>query len=141
MDNDYCLTGNMKKIILITLLTTLVSCMKADTANISQEKMIAILYDLTLASSARSTANKRDTLQYVVSYESILKKHGTDSLQFVNAQNEYRKNPEVFAAIYDSVNNRLQKELDKIRETKPEPDERIAPVNLKPVSFSLKKEE
>ena len=108
----------------------MVGCSKNQSATIPKEKMVDVIYDLTLSSSARNTYNRRDTIEYVVSYESILQKHGLDSLQFVAAQNEYRKNSEVFAGIYDSVSSRLRKELDIIRATKPTEEELLPAVDL-----------
>lgn len=112
----------MKYIILI-FIVAIVSCSKDQSANISQEKMVEIVYDLTLASSAQNTSNKRDSIQYFTSYNQILKKHGTDSIQFVAAQNIYKKNPDVYAAIYDSVEVKLRKELEVIRASEPDEEE------------------
>ncbi|WCM43390.1 DUF4296 domain-containing protein [Flavobacterium sp. CBA20B-1] len=130
----------MKNLISIFLLILLVSCSNTEQAVIPQDKMVDVIYDLTVSSSARNTANRRDTLQYVVSYEQILKKHGIDSLQFVKAQKAYQQNPELYTAIYDSVIHRLQKQLEEVRKTKPAEEEQIAPVvNFKEIPFSRRK--
>lgn len=128
----------MKHLISAFFLFFLFGCSKTFEADIPQEKMVDILYDLTVASSARSTSNKRDSIQYVVSYQQLLKKHGIDSLQFVNAQEQYRKKPEVYAAIYDSVNQRLQIKLQELRASKPDETEEntIQLIDVKKVSFS-----
>ena len=105
------------------LILFLVGCAKENNTTITQEKMVDIVYDLSLASSAKNTSNKRDSIQYYVSYHDIFKKHGTDSLQFVSAQNYFRQDPEVYAAIYDSVEVRLRKELENIRASQPDEEE------------------
>lgn len=136
----------MKKLISILVLTALASCTQTETSEIPQEKMMDILYDLTVASSAKSTANKNDSVQYFVSYKDVLKKHQVDSLQFVVAQDFYRNNPEVYAVIYDSVHARLQKKLDEVRALPPEKEEvkknRTVPVsNLNNLRFQKRKTE
>lgn len=132
----------MKQIVAILFLLVLGSCSQNETAVVPQDKMVEVIYDLTLSSSARNTSNRRDSVQYVVSYESVLKKHGLDSLQFVKAQDAYRKNPETFAAIYDSVNSRLRKELEAIRAEKPDTDTESSPViNLKTLPLYRNKAE
>lgn len=109
------LTDKMKRItfLLAVLITT--ACTKEQAAEIPQEKMVDVLYDLTVASSARSLSSRRDTVQYLVPYKDILKKHGIDSLAFVKAQLAYQENPDQYAAIYDSVFKRLQKKLEEAR--------------------------
>ncbi|WLD23116.1 DUF4296 domain-containing protein [Flavobacterium dauae] len=113
----------MKNVISIFFLIILVGCSKTEKAEIPQGKMVDILYDLTVSSSARSTANRRDTIQYVVDYKQILKKHGIDSLKFVKAQKIYQQDPDVYAVIYDSVNKRIQKKLEEVRATEPDKEE------------------
>src|SRR5690606_11395061 len=120
----------MKYFFLFCIILFMVGCSKNQSATIPKEKMVDVIYDLTLSSSARNTYNRLDTIQYVVSYESILQKYGLDSLQFVAAQNEYRKNPEVIAGIYESVSSRLRKELGIIRATKPTEEELLPAVDL-----------
>ncbi len=125
----------MKKVVLFCCFISLIACSKKDEFKVSQEKMVDVIYDLTVASSARNTANRRDSVQHIVSYQTILKKHGLDSLQFINAQKRYQKNPEIYTAIYDSVLNRLQVQLDKAKKSKPEKNDITPEVQLK--SFPL----
>ncbi len=108
----------MKNLIPIFFLIFLIGCSNTEKAEVSQEKMVDVLYDLTVASSARNTANRRDTVQYVVDYKQILKKHGIDSLKFIKAQKIYQQDPDVYAVIYDSVQKRLQKKLEEVRASK-----------------------
>ena len=119
----------MKNLVSIFFLIILVGCSNTEKAEVSQEKMVDVLYDLTVLSSARSTANRRDTIQYVVDYKQILKKHGIDSLKFIKAQKIYQQDPDVYAVIYDSVQKRLQKKLEEVRATKVDStEEKLNPV-------------
>ena len=119
----------MKNLVSIFFLIILVGCAKTEKAEIPQEKMVDVLYDLTVSSSARNTANRRDTVQYVVDYKQILKKHGIDSLKFIKAQKIYQQDPDVYAVIYDSVQKRLQKKLEEVRATKVDStEEKLNPV-------------
>ena len=129
--NDYYSTDKMKKYILGLLILGLLSCSEKEATAISQEKMVDILTDLTIASSVRTVSNKRDSVQYYTSHSRILELHGIDSLQFVKAQEVYRKKPDLYVIIYDSVNNRIQKKLDKVRE---EPTEESVETAVIPVS-------
>ncbi len=131
----------MKKLVSVSTLIFLVSCTIEEKAEVSQEKMVDVLYDLTVSSSARNTASRRDTIQYIVDYKHILKKHGIDSLKFVKTQEIYQKNPDVYAVIYDSVQKRLQKKLEEVRASKPDKeDEALSPViNMKDIPFNRKK--
>jgi len=132
----------MKNLLSIFFLIILVSCSKTEKAEVSQEKMVDVLYDLTVSSSARSTANRRDTIQYVVDYKQLLKKHGIDSLKFIKAQKVYQQDPDVYAVIYDSVQKRLQKKLEEVRATKVDSTEEKlnSVISIKDVPFSRRRE-
>lgn len=132
----------MKNLVSAFFLIILVGCSNTEKAEIPQEKMVDVLYDLTVSSSARSTANRRDTVQYVVDYKQILKKHGIDSLKFIKAQKVYQQDPDMYAVIYDSVQKRLQKKLEEVRATKVDStEEKLNPVmSIKDVPFSRRRE-
>lgn len=86
--------------------------------------MIDVLTDLTIASSSKTVSNRRDSIHYYSSHERILKEHGIDSMQFVTAQKIYQNNPDLYANIYDSVNNRIQKKMEEVRsESSDDPQE------------------
>ena len=142
MVNDCYSTDNMKNLLSIFFLIILVSCSNTEKAEVSQEKMVDVLYDLTVSSSARSTANRRDTIQYVVDYKQVLKKHGIDSLKFIKAQKVYQQDPDVYAVIYDSVQKRLQKKLEEVRATKVDSTEEKlnSVISIKDVPFSRRRE-
>ena len=106
----------MKKIIAYLLFISVISCAKSDKNPISNEKMVDIIFELTMASSASAVANTTDSVQYYVSANTILKKHGIDSLTFVKAQSFYQNNPEAYLVIYDSVKERIQKDLEKVQQ-------------------------
>lgn len=132
----------MKNLVSVFFIIIIVGCSNTEKAEVSQEKMVDVLYDLTVSSSARSTANRRDTVQYVVDYKQILKKHGIDSLKFIKAQKVYQQDPDVYAVIYDSVQKRLQKKLEEVRATKVDStEEKLNPViSIKDVPFSRRRE-
>lgn len=132
----------MKKYIIGLIILGLLSCSEKESATISQEKMVDVLTDLTIASSARTVSSKRDSIQYYVSYGRILKLHGVDSLQFIKAQQIYQKDPDLYAVIYDSVNNRIQKKLDKVRaEPADEEETKVIPVSkIREMPFSKRRE-
>lgn len=123
---------------IILVFGLLLGCSKKPNYSVSQEKMVDVLTDLTIASSIRSVTSKRDSVQYLVTYQSILKKHGLDSLKFIEAQNSYQKNPELYEVIYDSVQKRLQKKLDETRALPLEKgeDDEIKVIKIKDIPFS-----
>jgi hypothetical protein len=111
----------MKKYILYLVIVLIaVSCReeaipKPDNL-LSQEKMVAILYDVTLINSIKGV-NKRkleDSNMHLDSY--LYKKHETDSLQFLSSNNYYAANPLKYNKIYGLVQARLQKERKGIDE-------------------------
>ena len=132
----------MKNLVSVFFLIILVGCSNTEKAEIPQDKMVDVLYDLTVSSSARSTANRRDTIQYIVDYKQVLKKHGIDSLKFIKAQKIYQQDPDVYAVIYDSVQKRLQKKLEEVRATKVDStEEKLNPViSIKDVPFSRRRQ-
>ena len=132
----------MKNLVSVFFIIIIVGCSNTEKAEIPQEKMVDVLYDLTVSSSARSTANRRDTIQYIVDYKQVLKKHGIDSLKFIKAQKIYQQDPDVYAVIYDSVQKRLQKKLEEVRATKVDStEEKLNPViSIKDVPFSRRRE-
>jgi len=131
----------MKKSVFLLAVLTAAACTRNEVPEIPQEKMVDVLYDLTVASSTRSLASKRDTVQYLVPYKDILKKHGLDSLRFTRAQLAYEENPDVYAAIYDSVYKRIQKKLEETRALPADKNEVQAPlINVKNIPFSRRKE-
>lgn len=135
-------TGKMKRIVFLLAVLAAAACTKDKTPEIPQEQMVDVLYDLTLASSTRSLSSKRDTVQYLVPYKDVLKKHGIDSLRFAKAQLAYQENPDLYAAIYDSVYKRLQKKLEETRALPADKEEEVKTPELKirDLPFSHRKE-
>lgn len=114
-DSVYYSTIDMRKVLIGCLFLLFVSCSKQEKAPISEEKMIELLTDLTIASSSKTVFNRRDTIHYYSSHERILKEHGIDSLQFIKAQKIYQNNPDLYANICDSVNYRIQRKMETVR--------------------------
>lgn len=132
----------MKKTVFLLAVLAAAACAGDKAPEIPQEKMVDVLYDLTVASSTRSLSSRRDTVQYLVPYKDILKKHGLDSLRFAKAQLAYQENPDLYAAVYDSVYQRIQKKLEETRALPVDKNEEIqVPLeNLKNIPFSRRKE-
>tara|TARA_B100001057_G_scaffold113094_1_gene111368 strand:- start:558 stop:1013 length:456 start_codon:yes stop_codon:yes gene_type:complete len=103
----------MKKILLITLIfysCNLINKEKNNTPEnlISEEKMINIIYDMSLISVSKGI-NKRILENNGMKPKSyILNKYEIDSLQFVKSNEYYSKDLEKYLYIYESVLNRLE---------------------------------
>ena len=116
-DNVYYSTENkMKKISSIILLFLLsISCNSNDIKKpenlIEREKMVDIIYDLSILEAAKS--QKPIVLeQYKIQSNSyVYKKYSIDSTQFANSVKYYAADLEKYNAIYDSVNKKIERKL------------------------------
>ena len=110
----------MQRIYIITLLLFLFSCGEKviDTPEdlIPKEKMIDMLYDLSIINAAKGTNPKVLEENSVEPTEFLFKKHGVDSLQFVKSDLYYASIPSQYKAIYEAVSNRLENDKEKIEE-------------------------
>ena len=103
----------MKKILIITLIFYSCNLINKEKNNIpenliSEEKMINIIYDMSLISVSKGI-NKRILENNGMKPKSyILNKHNIDSLQFVNSNEYYSKDLEKYLHIYESVLKRLE---------------------------------
>ena len=103
----------MKQLVTIFLSLILVSCHGIDRPEkpenlISKSKMVAIIVDITLFTSAKGI-NKYELQQQGVIPESyIYNKHNIDSLQFALSNEYYSYDIEKYEAIYESVHDSLQ---------------------------------
>ena len=128
----------MKKIIFIVVI--FFSCNKdsqkitAPENLISQEKMIDVIYEMTLISVSKGV--NRRVLDYngVVPEKYIFNKYNIDSLQFVVSNEYYSKDLEIYLSIYEEVLNKLQlnRELiiDSIENYKKDRAKRSQEINL-----------
>ena len=102
----------MKQLVTIFLSLILVSCHGIDRPEkpenlISKSKMVEVIVDITLFTSAKGM-NKYELQQQGVLPESyIYNKHNIDSLQFALSNEYYSYDIEKYEAIYESVHDSL----------------------------------
>ena len=119
-DNVYYSTENKMKnilsIILLFLLST--SCnsnaVKKPENLIEREKMVDIIYDLSILEAAKSQKPIVLEQYQIKSNTYIYKKYRIDSLQFANSVKYYATDLEKYYGIYDSVNKRIERNLKRI---------------------------
>lgn len=112
-------------ILFITLLLTVISCAKLKGPEkpknlISKDKMVSVLIDAKLLTSANS-ANKlvmRDAGVNLNTY--IYEKHDIDSLQFALSNSYYAFHVDDYEAIYSKVTDSLEKLKEKLKEIEAE---------------------
>ena len=119
-DNVYYSTENkMKNILSIILLFLLsISCnsnaVKKPENLIEREKMVDIIYDLSILEAAKSQKPIVLEQYQIKSNTYIYKKYQIDSLQFANSVKFYATDLEKYYGIYDSVNKRIERNLKRI---------------------------
>ena len=119
-DSVYYSTENKMKIKLSIILLFLlsISCnsnaVKKPENLIEREKMVDIIYDLSILEAAKS--QKPIVLeQYQIQSNSyVYKKYQIDSLQFANSVKYYATDFENYHTIYDSVNKRIERKLSTL---------------------------
>ena len=130
----------MKKLIYIFLI--FYSCGSLTEENVKpnnlipEDKMIDILYDMSLISVSKGI-NKRILENNGMKPKNyILKKYNIDSLQFVVSNEYYSKDLEIYLSIYEEVLNKLQLNreiiIDSIENYKKDRAKRSQEINLKP---------
>lgn len=128
----------MKKLILIFLIFN--SCGFTDDETsapdnlISEEKMIDILYDMSLISVSKGINKRILENNGVKPKKYILKKYNIDSLQFVVSNEYYSKDLERYLKIYEEVLNKLETNreivIDSIENYKKDRAKRSQEINL-----------
>ena len=119
-DSVYYSTENKMKIKLSIILLFLlsISCnsnaVKKPENLIEREKMVDIIYDMSILEAAKS--QKPIVLeQYQIQSNSyVYKKYQIDSLQFANSVKYYATDFENYHTIYDSVNKRIERKLSTL---------------------------
>lgn len=120
-ENDYYLIDKMKKIILFLLLLSILGCNKTlekPAKFLDKNEMTDLMFELSLVTASRSNYSKDSVFKEVLP-QNILSKYNLDSLSFIELNNYYIQQPEIYLEIYDSINNRLQKKI-KYFETLPD---------------------
>lgn len=122
LENVYFLTENklkMKKVILLFCSTLLVvSCDKSAAEKpknlIEKDKMIDILYDISLLEAIKSQ-NINGGITSKAGSDYIYKKYKIDSLQFVKSNKFYASDIEEYKKMFEKVKEKLTKETNKIK--------------------------
>ncbi len=116
-DNVYYSTENkMKNILSIILLFLLsISCnsnaVKKPENLIEREKMVDIIYDLSILEAAKSQKPIVLEQYQIQSNKYVYKKYRIDSMQFASSVKYYAADLEKYHAIYDSVNKKIERNL------------------------------
>ena len=111
----------MKKIIIIFFIIN--SCIFIDEKNvaadnlISEDKMIEILYDMSLISVSKGINKRIIENNGMKPKKYILKKHNIDSIQFVASNEYYSKDLETYLSIYEEVLKKLQSNREIVIDT------------------------
>ena len=143
MQKDSLLIGRFLKAIFFFLcLMHLVSCaekvIEPPADLIAKDKMIDILYDLALLNSANSTnpdalkKNSVETMPY------LFEKYDIDSVQFSQSDLYYASVPLEYESIYETIQSRLEKEIQVFDEERQQKTEKAREKAAK-VRDSLKK--
>ena len=84
---------------------------------ISEDKMIEILYDMSLISVSKGINKRIIENNGMKPKKYILKKHNIDSIQFVASNQYYSKDLETYLSIYEEVLNKLQSNREIVIDT------------------------
>ncbi|PCJ95480.1 MAG: hypothetical protein COA50_09785 [Flavobacteriaceae bacterium] len=110
----------MKKIAFVLLATMFFSCaeklIEKPEKLIPEDKMTAILYDLTLLAAAKNTNKAILKKNDIVVMEYLFSKYKIDSIQFVQSDLYYASIPAIYETIYKEVGARLEAEEKLIEE-------------------------
>jgi len=132
----------MRQIVIILLSLVLISCHGVDKPKkpknlLSKKKMVAIIVDISLFTSAKGINKSELEKQGVLPEGYIYNNHSIDSLQFAKSNEYYSYDIEVYESIYQDVHDSLQalkavykRLVDEERQTKKEKDS-IKKANLR----------
>jgi len=121
----------MKQIgIIVVSLLVLVSCgekiIEQPEELIAREKMVQMLYDLAVINAAKNTNSivLEDYFDSPTSF--VFKKHGVDSLQFVQSDLYYASQPLLYEGIYKEVASKLEMDKNRMEEARKNKNDSIA---------------
>ena len=77
---------------------------------ISKNKMVEVIYDMSLISSAKGVNKKILESKGIVPEDYVFKKHNIDSLQFALSNEYYAYNFKIYEDIYNKVRIKLNKD-------------------------------
>ncbi|MGI9540818.1 MAG: DUF4296 domain-containing protein [Flavobacteriaceae bacterium] len=81
---------------------------------ISEKRMEAILYDAIVMDVMRTFSEKNPTFEALMGKSYLYKKYDIDSLQLVESENYYAKNPRVYFKIHSNVLKRIEFTKDSL---------------------------
>ena len=114
----------------VLLFLVLLSCgekvIEAPDDLISKEKMVEMLYELSLINAAKGTNPKILEENNIEPTQFLFEKHGVDSLQFVKSDIYYASIPAEYQSIYESVSAKLEKNKDEIEEERKRKNDSIS---------------
>ncbi len=104
--------------LVLTLYSSLFGCVNSGTLEkpdnlISEEKMERILYDATIMEVMSSISEKNPVFEHILGKSYLYEKYGIDSLQLIQSENYYAKNPRIFHSIHSTV----LKKMDVIKDS------------------------
>ncbi len=111
----------MKRIVYITLFMILaVACneklVEKPEDLISREKMVDILYDLSLINAGKAINPKVLQENQIESMDYIYRKYDVDSAQFMSSDLYYASLPLEYEAIYRALEDRIEQQKKRIEE-------------------------
>ena len=81
---------------------------------IDESKMEEILFEATMMQVMNTFSEKNLDFVKILGAPYLYLKHGVDSLQLMESEEYYTKNPRIYHRIYSRVLARMQKEKDSI---------------------------
>ena len=104
----------LELVVIITLLGCVDSGKVLKPSNlISENKMEQILYDATLMEVMSSFSKKNPAYEAILGKSYLYKKYSIDSLQLIESENYYAKNPRIFHRIHSAV----LKKMDAVKDS------------------------
>ena len=82
---------------------------------ISKDKMVEIIYDISLINSAKGSNKIIIENEGIIPEEYIYKKHNIDSVQFALSNEYYAYNLKTYEAIYYNVKEKLEEDKNKFQ--------------------------
>lgn len=131
----------MKKIILlISCVFLTIACKESSVEKpgnlIAKDKMIDILYDVSLLEAAKSQ-NIDGGLSNKTAYNYIYKKHKIDSLQLVKSNKYYASNIDDYKKMVEKVKERLDSDKTKIESEMKKKGEQLPPNTTTPPKLDV----
>ena len=104
----------LELIVIITLFRCVDSGKVLKPANlISENQMEQILYDATLMEVMSTFSKKSSAFEAILGKSYLYKKYSIDSLQLIESENYYAKNPRIFYRIHSAV----LKKMDAVKDS------------------------